>query len=125
MDKTMLKFRIEGLKRKAKELAEKVAKAVKQVALAVVEFAKKYPLEFATMLVAAAGGGMKLIRRHDNQKAIKAEETKRERQIYDRSEGHYWTLKRKPKAEEWGEINFRKRNGEGYYEILTDMGLVD
>lgn len=124
MDKVMWKFKIEGFKRKAKEIVEKVVDELKTVVKAVVEFAKKYPLEFATMVVAAAGGGMKLVSRHDRQKAMKAEETKRERQIYDRSEGHYWTLKRKPTPEEWGEIRYRKQHGEGYYYILRDMNLM-
>ena len=124
MDKTMLKFKIEGLKRKAKEIAKKVVEKVKTVVKAIVEFAKEYPLQFASIVVAAAGGGMKLVNRHDRQKAAKAEETKRERQIYDRSEGHYWTLKRKPTPEEWGEIRYRKQHGEGYYYILRDMNLM-
>lgn len=124
MDKTMLKFRIESYKRKAKAIAIKVVEKVKIAFKSVVEFAKTYPLEFATMLMAAAGGGMKLMKRHDQQKAMKFEETKRERQIYDRSEGHYWTLKKQPTPEQWGEIRYRKQHGEGYYYILKDMNLM-
>lgn len=124
MDRTMLKFRIESWKRKAKAIVIKVVEKVKIACHAVVEFAKEYPLQFATMLMAAAGGGMKLMRRHDQKQAMKFEETKRERQIYDRSEGHYWTMKRQPTPEQWGEIRYRKSHGEGYYYILKDMGLM-
>ena len=48
----------------------------------------------------------------------------RDLDIYDRSLGMYYTMRRKPTAKEYGEITARKRAGEGYYEILTDMGLL-
>ena len=124
MDKTMLKFRFEAYKRKAKEVIKNVVDKLKVIVNAVVEFAKEYPLQFAAMLMAAAGGGMKLVRRHDQKQAMRFEETKRERQIYDRSEGHYWTMKRRPTPEEWGEIRSRKQHGETYYDILKGMGLM-
>ena len=124
MDTTKLKEKYEKLTQKAKELIEKAVEKVKEIVNAIIEFAKQYPLEFAAILVTAAGGGMKLINRHDRNKAIKADEKKRLRQIYDRSEGHYWTLNRTPKPEEWGEINYRHKQGEGYYYILKDMELI-
>lgn len=124
MDTTKLRDKYEELKKKVKEAIGKAVEKAKELIGMVIEFAKQYPLEFAAILVTAAGGGMKLINRHDRNKAIKADEKKRLRQIYDRSEGHYWTLNRTPKPEEWGEINYRHKQGEGYYYILKDMGLI-
>lgn len=124
MDRTLLKFKFEAFKRKVKEVIDKVTDMLKNALAYMVDFAKEHPLEFATMLLAAAGGGMKLINRHDRKQAAKAESLKRDRQIYDRSEGHYWTLKRTPRPEEWGEINYRHRQGESYYHILTQMRLI-
>lgn len=43
---------------------------------------------------------------------------------YDRSAGHYWELKRKLKKSEWVEIDRRKRNGERYADILSDMKVL-
>lgn len=52
------------------------------------------------------------------------EERHRNQTIYDRSEGHYWNLRRSPTQSEWGEINYRHRQGEPYYSILISMNLL-
>lgn len=48
----------------------------------------------------------------------------RELDIYDRSLGIYYSLRRKPSAAEYGEINRRKKAGEDYYTILSSMRLL-
>lgn len=49
---------------------------------------------------------------------------KRERSCYDRSEGHYWNLKRKLTNADWAEINARKENGERLGDILNEMKVL-
>ncbi len=44
--------------------------------------------------------------------------------IYDRSHGHYYTLKREPSNKEWAEIDRRKDDGESIRIILEDMRLL-
>lgn len=48
----------------------------------------------------------------------------KERFIYDRSTGHYYELRRKPKTSEWLQIEQRKQNGETLGWILNDMRLL-
>lgn len=59
-------------------------------------------------------------RRHtaSEEKALK------ERYIYDRSNGHYYEMKRQPKSSEWLQIEQRKQNGETLGCILDDMRLL-
>jgi hypothetical protein len=44
--------------------------------------------------------------------------------IYDRSMGHYWELRRKPKQSEQLMIDQRRREGEPLGGILQDMRLL-
>ena len=44
--------------------------------------------------------------------------------IYDRSNGHYYELKRQPKASEWALIDYRKGSGEYLGDILSDMKIL-
>ena len=43
---------------------------------------------------------------------------------YDRSLGHYWSLRRKLTNSEWTEIDKRKRNGERMADILNDLHVL-
>lgn len=44
--------------------------------------------------------------------------------IYDRSHGHYWSLRREPNVREFMEIDRRKDEGEKLRDILDDMRLL-
>ena len=43
---------------------------------------------------------------------------------YDRSEGHYWALKRQLSANEWLQIESRRKNGEKLGTILSSMKVL-
>lgn len=43
---------------------------------------------------------------------------------YDRSLGHYWTLKRELSNQEWLEIDRRKNSGERLADILSDLNVL-
>jgi len=75
-------------------------------------------IAIATPIVIA---GLKKTNRLRNERE---EERHRNQTIYDRSEGHYWNLRRSPTQAEWGEINYRHRQGEPYYSILISMNLL-
>ena len=70
----------------------------------------------ASMTVATA----KVISSNKKHKDEKSHETR----VYDRSEGHYWYLKKKPTNYQWTEISRRHERGESYRRILTDMNLL-
>lgn len=71
-----------------------------------------------------AGGIIEMIRVTNRNHVLKEEKALKDRYIYDRSTGHYYELKRKPKNSEWLQIEQRKTNGESIGEILYDMGLL-
>lgn len=82
--------------------------------------------EAAVALAPVVIGGLtmlgKAISKHNR---IKAEEMLKNRKIYDPRMGHYYTMRRTPKPIEWTEIDERFRAGEGYGQILKDMGLLE
>lgn len=43
---------------------------------------------------------------------------------YDRSLGHYWSLRRELSNQEWLEVDRRKRNGERLSDILADLRVL-
>lgn len=55
---------------------------------------------------------------------VNEEKALKDRYIYDRSSGHYYELRRKPKNSEWIQIEQRKQNGESLGMILNDMRLL-
>ena len=52
------------------------------------------------------------------------EESLKEEYCYDRSLGHYWSLRRKLTNKEWLEIDKRKKNGERLADILAEMKVL-
>ncbi len=58
------------------------------------------------------------------QRSINEEKALKDRYIYDRSNGHYYELRRKLKTSEWLQIEQRKQNGESLGWILNDMRLL-
>jgi hypothetical protein len=55
---------------------------------------------------------------------VKQEAHLKDEYIYDRSNGHYYELRRKIKSSEWQMIDQRKREGEMLGDILQDMRLL-
>ena len=54
----------------------------------------------------------------------RAEKSRRERTVYDRSEMHYWNLKRKLTNKDWTAITKAKGEGKRLGEILKEMNLL-
>lgn len=118
MDKTMLKFRIEGYKRKVEQKVDDTKKAIGK-------FVKENPAEATAIILASIGAVDHIVRQTNKQQAYKAEQFKQNRTVYDHSTKHRWTTKRNITDDERGEINIRHyKYGEDYYTILTSMNLL-
>ena len=113
MDKTMLKFKIEGYKRKAKAKVDEAW-----------QLCKEHPEEAFMLATTVAGSALGLARRHDRNVAMKREQELKDRYIYDRSIGKYWKTRKAPSVGEQLEIERRKRNGESMGDILSSMRLL-
>ena len=81
--------------------------------------------EFAKLVapVIIVGGGA-LIKEASRRQRLSKEEELKTNFIYDRSNGHYYELKRQPKSKQWLEIDRRKDEGERVGDILKDMKLL-
>jgi hypothetical protein len=55
---------------------------------------------------------------------VREEKRLKENYIYDRSQGHYYELRRKLKSSEWIEIEERKADGDSLGVILRDMKVL-
>ena len=63
----------------------------------------------------------KVVGKHIN---LRKEESIKNLYCYDRSLGHYWSLKRELTNQEWLEIDRRKKNGERLADILSDFRVL-
>lgn len=55
---------------------------------------------------------------------LKKQESVKNLYCYDRSLGHYWSLRRELSNREWIEIDQRKQNGERLADILESMKVL-
>lgn len=69
-------------------------------------------------------GSIELIKIAAKNKNTGEERRLKENFIYDRSQGHYYELRRKPTANEWRMIDHRKDSGEFLGDILDGMSLL-
>lgn len=70
------------------------------------------------------GGIIEIAKISTKRHTVNEEKVLKDRYIYDRSTGHYYELRRKPKSSEWLQIEQRKQNGETLGWILNDMRLL-
>lgn len=70
------------------------------------------------------GGGIKLVRYLAKQNTIKKKKDVKDRYIYDRSEGHYWELRRPLRSDEWTYISRQRNYGRKYADILSELGVL-
>lgn len=73
---------------------------------------------------AIMGGIVEILKIQTKCHTVNEEKALKDQYIYDRSSGHYYELKRKPKNREWLQIDQRKQNGESLGWILNDMKLL-
>lgn len=63
----------------------------------------------------------KVVGKHVN---LRKQESVKNLYCYDRSLGHYWSLKRELTNQEWLEVDRRKKCGERLSDILSDMRVL-
>ena len=80
--------------------------------------------EIVALTPVVIGGVTVLAKAISKHNAIRAEQILKDRKIYDPRMGHYYELRKKPTDWQWTEIDKRYKNGEGYGQILKDMGLL-
>ena len=78
----------------------------------------------AVVVPAVIGGAAtiaKVAGRHHN---LQKQEAVKNLYCYDRSLGHYWSLRRELSNVEWREIDKRKKNGERLSDILKELNVL-
>lgn len=111
--KTKANIKITGLKWKAMRKTNEIK-----------SWCKENP-ESAIVIFSSAAG----VIGYFGKAAIKHVNLNKQEQIkthycYDRSLGHYWSLKRELTNREWLEIDKRKRDGEKMADILDSMKVL-
>lgn len=71
--------------------------------------------------IGAVAGVAKIIGKNA---ALSKEKNVKDLYCYDRSLGHYWSLKRELTNREWVEIDQRKKNGERLADILESFKVL-
>lgn len=93
-----------------------------------IQDAKDWCHEHKEVVIALApcmiGGAVELIKVMARKGNINEEKRLKDNYVYDRSVGHYYELRRKPKNSEWVQIDHRKGLGEPLGDILQDMRLL-
>lgn len=70
------------------------------------------------------GGTFKILKECSRNRRVDEERDLKEKWVYDRSNGHYYELRRKIKSQEWLIIDQRKAEGESLGQILASMRLL-
>lgn len=91
---------------------------------ATVDWCKEHSKETIAILVVGSGAISQTTKFINKQYTLNEMKRLKERSIYDRSNGHYYYMRRTPTTNEWLEIERRKKNKEPIGLILKDMNLV-
>lgn len=70
------------------------------------------------------GGATNLVKVVSKRVNLNKEKEVKDLYCYDRSLGHYWSLRRELSNSEWVEIDKRKANGERLADILGDLKVL-
>ena len=111
-------------KRTFKEWKEDTKEALRAKAQDAVEFCSRHKEVIIVFGPVVIGTSMEILKSITKRHNLKEEKDLKDKYIYDRSAGHYYELKRKPKQSEWRLIDERKNNGESYGQILSTMRLL-
>lgn len=106
--------RIHEANEKVKDFGKKTAKIIWEN--------KELIIVVTPIVVSIVAPIAKAVTRHNN---IQKEEDLKNLYWYDRSEGHYWKLKRELSAREYMDISRRRQAGEKLINILDDLRVVD
>ena len=98
----------------------------------ILNWCKNNPEYTALFLSTASGivvfvvkGVVSITKQTIKTKNLKKEEDLKNLYCYDRSLGHYWSLKRELTNAEWLAIDERKKNGERLSDILKDLNVLN
>ena len=90
--------------------------------------AEKFYKEHKEFVIAVApvviGGAVKIGQYALKQKNVRKQQKLKDCYIYDRSEGHYWELKRPLRRDEWVYVSRERNNGRCYADILLELGIL-
>lgn len=111
-------------KKTLKEWLEEKSEEAKWKIHDVTEWCKENKESIIVFGPAIVSGIIEIAKISTKRRTVNDEKVLKDRYIYDRSSGHYYELKRKPKNSEWIQIDERRRHGEPLSWILNDMGLL-
>ena len=117
-------MKMNEIKDKIKNKAQDVKSDIDWKLYGLGEWAKANPYEAATIAVAGLGAVVEVVRRIDRHARLRRETMLKNRFIYDRSLGSYWTLKRVPTKNERLKIEAMRQAGMKYGDILTKLRLI-
>lgn len=111
-------------KKSFKEKVNRMQELAKEKLNIAVEWSKDHKEMIAVFGPVVIGGAIEILKIATKRHTVNEEKALKERFVYDRSNGHYYELKRQPKSSEWMQIEQRKQNGETLGWILNDMRLL-
>lgn len=88
------------------------------------EWCSKHKAEIVVFGPVIISGVVEVIKITTKKHNVNEEKRLKDNYIYDRSQGHYYELRRKLKSSEWLLIDQRKREGESLGQILQDMRVL-
>lgn len=106
--------------RKMREFKEKLNQKFNEAKSWVVRN-KELIIYFTPIIITGVTTVVKVVGRHVN---LRKAESVKNLYCYDRSLGHYWSLRRELTNREWIEIDKRKKNGERLADILSEMKVL-
>jgi hypothetical protein len=78
-------------------------------------------ITLAPVVIGGVTTVVKVVGKHVN---LRKQESVKNLYCYDRSLGHYWSLRRELTNEEWVTIDRRKKNGERLADILDELKVL-
>lgn len=111
-------------KRTFKEWKEDKKEALRVKAQNAAEFCSRHKEAIIVFGPVVIGTSMEILKTITKRHNLKEEKDLKDKYIYDRSAGHYYELRRKPKQSEWRIIDHRREEGDSYGDILEDLRLL-
>lgn len=115
-------------KTELKEFISEKSNMIKKEAISKIQNGKDWAVnnkEVIIVLAPVAFASLKTITKVVGKNVnLRKEESIKKLYCYDRSLGHYWSLKRELRNSEWASIEKRKQNGESLSGILASMNVL-
>lgn len=103
---------------------EKFKMSCKEKGSKVYDWCCRHRETLIVMIPVLVSGSIELVKIVSRRSNINEDRYLKENFVYDRSQGHYYELKRQPTATEWRLIDHRKSEGELLGDILNDMRIL-